>query len=539
MSSKEPKQQSACLCFHCRVRQGEKTCFADEDDVYYDAEHIEQAKAFWQVISDQVVKEKNRAQALASIVSSKVMEIVKFLGNAFVDMPLDIEHSTEVQADLFAMPESIRMCSECHCFFSRKAKCHCKKCMGEDYRSHYVILMHGVIAEPFCMAYVAQALLANYPNLFIYFPHKIAGKSLVGLELVLQMYSSELHELFVKIPKQIKLSVIGHSFGGIILRTWLFYYHRKTPGVYIPKEPAQDEEKKEGAPEAQNEPLAGPYEPPEIQWCNYISFASPHSGIYENNAAFRKVISLAGSKSIDELDNQSVDLLLLVSEQGLESIKQFQNMIVYGNLWGDHLVAPRTSMLLPRYRINSTMIKAFTKNGEEDPGEPHAILDLMSKYEGPRPEDDVGDGVESSVNREEAAEKLIKAFYARVAKVILKTSHVNKLMFDSDKPIIEGDDDSVCRQVFTEEDIKAFTKIISDLVVKASDKLVERLLSKTDLLYQEVLLTALWELTPYKFAVYMPIMCMPHKSIVTPMDIHAYDKLTNKVLTHAADRFIA
>ncbi|GIX64953.1 serine esterase, putative [Babesia caballi] len=547
MADAETPNFTGNLCYHCRVRATGTKCFGNDTSDFYDAVAVDTQKRYWELVSEQVMKEKNRARNLANVLSAKVIEIVKFLGKSLADMPLDMEYSKELQFDLFAMPECIGMCPECYCFFSRQHSCHCKECMGEDYVSHYVLLQHGVIAEPFCMASVAKSLLTAYPNLFVYFPNKVAGKSLVGLELVLQMFASEILTLFSKLPKKIKLSVMGHSFGGIILRYWLFFYHRKTPGVYTPLPPSADEQPgKEGGEAAEeDEKLAKApepvhienYEPPEITWCNYISLASPQAGIYENNAAFRKFISLVGSRSIDELDNESADLLLLISSQALETMRQFGNVAVYGNLSGDLLVAPRTSILLPRHKVTSAMLAEFVTFAEADPGEPLAIWDLMAKYDSKHEPGEMtpseGEELDPSLSRDEVVAKLLVNFYSMVANNIRKSAHINKLMNNSDKPFEDGEDEMVCRQLFSAADIEYFTMLVTQIGAKASQNLIAKLHNYPKLMYNEVMLAGLWEVTHNKFAVFLPAMCMPHKSIITPIEMTSWHKLTEKVLDHA------
>ncbi|GFE55570.1 serine esterase domain containing protein [Babesia ovis] len=546
--AEEVEPQVRILCYHCKAASESKTCFAGDVPLSDNTKAKSSAKEYWKIVGEQVVKEKTRAQLVATLFSSKLVEIFKFLGKALVDIPINMENNKEMQFDLFAMPDTIRMCENCRCFFSINPACHCNECMGPEYRSHYVILMHGVVADPLCMAFIAQSLLEVYPQLFIYFPHKVAGKSLVGLELVVRTLSTEILDLFTKAPKQIKLSVIGHSFGGVILRHWYFFYSRKTPGIYNYNPVAKQEENAEGQDEkeakAETVVPEKDREIPDIIWCNYMSVASPHAGSYENNKVFRKMVGMVGSKSIDELDNESVDLLLLASKEAMDYMKRFKNVVVYGNLSGDFLVAPRTSMLMPRHRVSGNMIKSFTKAGEKETGEPHSIWDMLAKYDGSQ---DVSDGASSSdeesnsnvvEKKEGVIAKLMEDFYVTVAQVIRKTEHVNKFMFNKDEPIKDGTDEEVIKQVFTEEDMEFFKMLFAQIESKASKKLLGRFMNSPKLLYNEVLLTALWDMAPNKFAVYLPTMTLPHRSILTPSEGNLFHKYTNKVLPHIASIFV-
>ncbi|KAK1934382.1 putative serine esterase domain containing protein [Babesia divergens] len=533
------------LCYHCKVRETERTCFADDTTCFYDAKAVDTAKAYWQLISEQVIKEKNRAQTLATLLSAKVMEIVKFFGNTFADLPIDLKACKDVQLDMFAMPESIKMCDNCKCFFSRHPPCHCSNCMGEDYRSHYVILMHGVLAEPFQLACIAQYILKAYPQVFIYFPHNVAGKTLVGLELVLDMFSSEILSLFEKVPDKIKISLIGHSFGGVILRYWLLFYSKKTPGVYSKIDtPAEEDGKEEQSGQQSTDTTKGQqkHRDIDIEWCNYISLASPHSGIYENHTAFRKVVSFIGSQSVDQLDNESVDMLLLLSKDGRESMRRFQNVVVYGNLSGDMLVAPRTSILLPYHKVSSKALKYFLKVAEELPGVPQHVCELLAKYE---PNDESEDDTPASGSEEQPPEgrdekmtRLLKIFCATTAEKIRNTQHIQKVLLEPNQQLKDGDDESVFMQVFTPEEMEYFKLLVSQIVDRSSGKVHTKIYNQPSFLYNEIMLAGLWEMTQHKFAVYLPTICMPHHSIITIGELGTGQKYTQTVLSHVAHMFV-
>ncbi|KAK1442258.1 hypothetical protein BgAZ_402880 [Babesia gibsoni] len=529
------------LCYHCRVRTTDQICFADDTSFFYDAKAVDSAKAYWQVVSDRVIREKNRAQSLATIVSSKVLELMTFVGNTFVDMPMDLNATRDVRLEMFSMPDSVKMCDGCHCFFSRNPPCHCVACMGENYRSHYVILMHGVLAEPFMMSYVASFLLKSYPHVFIYFPHNIAGKSLVGLELVLDMFSSEILALFEKVPDMIKLSLIGHSFGGIILRYWMMFYYRNMRGIYhTSQKPASDWDS-DGLTATSRHLMSGRHI--DIEWCNYISLASPHAGIYENHAAFRKLVSFMGSLSVDQLDNESVDLLVLLSKDGRDSMLQFANIVVYGNLSGDMLVAPRTSILLPYHKVDSNRIRYFTKIAEEFPGVPQHVCELMLKFDR---KDDVTPSSASSDSdhqpeqcRDDRFQKIRSIFYSITAEKIRCSSHIIKLLHGADAELADASEMDLIKQVFTKEDIDYFDSLLSQIVDRSPIKLMRKFSKHPKLLYSEVLLSGLWGITQHKFAVYLPTICMPHNSIVTVGDLGPWEGYTRNILSHVSYMFVA
>lgn len=538
MAENSPASSPPSLCYYCMSHLLQKTCLADDTEDYYDVKEQETAKAYWQLISEQVIKEKNRAQQLASKLSSKVLEIVKFCGNSFADFPIDLNERQNIQVDMFAMPESVRMCENCCCFCSIQPQCHCEECMGEGYRPHYVILMHGVVAEPFQMACVAQYLLRAFPHIFIYFPHNVAGKSLLGLDLVLEMFSSEILTLFDKVADKIKISLIGHSFGGVILRYWMLFYYKKTPGVYYKVEQGSTGSEGEQQPRATEE---GKHRELEIEWSNYISIATPHSGIYENHVAFRKLVSLIGSKSVDQLDNESVDLLLLVSKEARESMTLFENVVVYGNLWGDMLVAPRTSILLPYHMVGSDIMDHFIKMGEHSPGMPQHVCDMLTNYMPPYDPKEAEAGNDEDNPLEARNEKMVKlsqSFFATAAEKIRSTSHIQKLLRKGSTGRLDGPDKQVFLQVFPPEDLEYFTLIISKIVDRADKKLLKRMYEHPKLLYNEVMLSGLWDMTLHKFAVYLPTMCMPHQSIVTLGELDSWHRYTKKILAHVTYMFV-
>nr|BAN64963.1 putative serine esterase domain containing protein [Babesia bovis] len=273
-----------------------------------------------------------------------------------------------------------------------------------------------------------------------------------------------------------------------------------------------------------------------------MSVASPHAGIYENNAAFRKIVGLVGSKTVDELDNDSVDLLFLASRESMDGMKKFKNVVVYGNLSGDFLVAPRTSLLMPRHRVAGKMVKSFIKYAEKDTGEPHSIWDMLSKCDVTQvgSDDESDSDVESSgsFDKDCIMAKLMESFYATVASLIKKTQHLAMFTGKPYEPVNGESNEDLCKRCFTFDDLEFFKMLFSQIEDKSSKKLLSRLAASPKLLYNEVLLTALWDMAPNKYAVYLPTLSLPHRSILTPLEGSLWHKYTNKVLPQIASIFI-
>ncbi|EKX72904.1 conserved hypothetical protein [Theileria equi strain WA] len=533
------------FCYNCKVHVRSQSCFANEDDAAVEQEDGSNSEPRKSSREAPILNYK-KVVALANTFSSKVAEVMNFWG--YYGPKGEAFYENVGNYCLTILPDHMSRCRRCHCIFSNKIKCRCAECSGDTTPSHYLIVMHGVLSSPIDMIHVVKTIMERYPKLFIYLPSCVAGKSLLGLNYVLKILSQELRILFSKIPKTVHMSMLGHSFGGVLLRYWHMFYVKgslhelETPRCYdhVAQISAEDEmftDAKSG--EEFFDVSEADFGGIEVTWKNFITLATPHAGIYENSLGFRKFVSLIGSQTVSELENETVDLLYLLGEYGINSIGKFENVCIYGNISGDYMVAPRTSIILPYWAYPEKVVSFFAKVTEKEPGIPQNVNEMYAEYkandkEKPCKKSKFG-------TKEECIEHFINKFYHITAKRINNTKHLSYLQrctaWDSHENL-----DNVnileCLKVFSKKDLDNITSVITIIVMNASEDHLNNMDGSDKLLYTEIILSLLYKLGTSRFAVYIPTFHIPHKSIVSNIETPMQNYYTEQILKHVTDNFI-
>eukprot|EP00918_Siedleckia_nematoides_P050511 GHVU01110655.1.p1 GENE.GHVU01110655.1~~GHVU01110655.1.p1 ORF type:complete len:866 (+),score=98.97 GHVU01110655.1:3804-6401(+) len=194
---------------------------------------------------------------------------------------------------------------------------------------HYVVCFHGVDGGPGDYVNVVQQLLMFHRHLFVlvidaYTPNSLLGAHKASSQSVhyLKARLLDIHEEVRALAKshdfgflKIKLSFIGHSFGGVVARS-------------VAKTLVHSEW------------------PIDLEFVNFITLASPHVGIVESPGWVRfGAVAIKGRTGRD-LKLATNDLEDLTSDKYIQALARFRNRTVYGNTANDLMVGPLTSLLV-------------------------------------------------------------------------------------------------------------------------------------------------------------------------------------------------
>ncbi|EAN31083.1 putative serine esterase (DUF676) family protein [Theileria parva strain Muguga] len=517
------------LCYHCTVSENGKGCYKDKCVDDSEKNGPDNLKSFKESLYAAYLK----AMSLKTIFSASFSDFLNYFGS-FMDDDVTLNEQNSFQLKYSRFPDNVLRCDSCLCYFSASSFCHCKDCSGGE-ECHYVILMHGIISTPLMMTDICIALLEAYPNLFVYFPVSACKKTLRGTSYVIRLIIDELKLLFAKIPSNFKLSLIGHSYGGILLRYFLLYYllnKKRFFGITsnapndtnhtTPYSSKPSDSDNTGC----NDVLDHDYTffSKEIVWKNFIFVATPLAGTFENNLEFMRLANLIGSDTISELDNKTIDLLFLLKSEGF--LDKFEKVVAYGNISGDMMVAPRTSLILPNYLVTDEKLREIAKVLYKYPGQPaninmnnenlQLVFDNVTKVihnSNPHSTDD------------SFADELTDRFNQLLDNKIKNTNHMKFIedMLDNSP-------------LFTAEDKLKFTKVISDIVrtgnVDEFDKFDD-----DDFFYHQILMGLLDKLKIIKFAVYIPRIHFPHRSIITYQSPISNERYTYQILENMVNIF--
>eukprot|EP00759_Apiculatamorpha_spiralis_P044707 PhF_6_TR41621/c0_g1_i2/m.63082 len=133
--------------------------------------------------------------------------------------------------------------------------------------------------------------------------------------------TKELHSVLAKYPdRTVKVCVFGHSMGGLILRHALGLMH---------EDPVLNSS-------------------PQLEWCAFVSSASPHLGCQGLNRVLRAGAYFLGkvwvTSYLDLMLNSPV-LMDLCTEKFLCPLRKFKHRVLYANV-SDHLVPYQTASLM-------------------------------------------------------------------------------------------------------------------------------------------------------------------------------------------------
>ncbi|UKK01320.2 hypothetical protein MACK_002133 [Theileria orientalis] len=538
------------LCYHCKVHKTGRICFKDETVPSPKESEDVSSNTFFKKLTEPIYSVFVKAMVMKTITGTAIEDFVDYVRNRKIEHKFDIINKDKAEFEYSSLPEYIRRCDRCLCYFSSLVTCHCSGC-HEDPESHYVIMMHGVLASPLMMTDCCRVLIEQHPRLFVYFPVCACGKTLHGTGVVLKFLIDELSMLFSKLPSQFKLSLVGHSFGGILMR-YFFLNHFKTTL-------AEQQKGKRGKSVERN-----------ITWKNLICVATPHAGIYEDNREFRKLVSLIDSNTINELDNETIELLFLLKDEGF--VNQFEKFLIYGNISGDMMVAPRTSIILPYHLYSEKDLHRIQKIIQKSPGRPREIseLDYLRGADGHSPvtsdepesnsdsaeternekEKEHSDGDEAELlDREAVAAELMRRFSEIVDKKIANSRNIKYIQnllpsAPSKQRSLDGTvsskrkkSESSKQKIFSQQDFDRFNDVIAEIVRTSDESLLRRLMADRSLFYFEVLLSITHRVPSTKFAVYIPTIHMPHRSIITLHAPVTHESYTEEVLSHITHTF--
>lgn len=535
------------LCYHCKALKTGRSCFKYEAPPAPADSREERNPGFLRSLREPLYSGFVKAMALKTLASTAISDFLDYLRYRKVDPNLDPLGQSNSQFQYANFPEHIHRCDRCLCYFSAAVPCHCGAC-AEGAEPHYAILMHGILTSPLMMTDLCKALFERYPGLFVYFPVCVCGKTLHGTSCVLKFLVEELQMLFAKLPGQFKLSLLGHSFGGVLVRYFAFH-HLKTAGRAPPGESARRR-------------------PPDrrITWKNLVCIATPHAGIYENNQEFRKLVSLIGSETVNELENETLDLLFLLKDGGL--LEAFESVAIYGNISGDMMVAPRTSIILPNHIYSDHKLAKIHHVLQKIPGKPtemsrifdHIVLDSgssdfgdetshldvsdLSEPESGEPAHS-GDSPHSPLDRARVVAELTARFAEMVER---KTKRSKNLRYMQELVMGEAGEARHSPpqkrlrraqvRLFGEADLARFNAVIAEIVNNSDAELLGRLQRDEGLFYFEVLLSLMHRVRSSRFAVYIPRINMPHRSIISFQSPVTQESYTGEILGHISRTFL-
>eukprot|EP01066_Platyproteum_vivax_P009407 Platyproteum_vivax@DN4139_c0_g1_i1.p1 len=175
---------------------------------------------------------------------------------------------------------------------------------------HHVYMMHGLWGQEYDFLNIASRMQHKYPKVQIFTPSVNTFKCYDGVEVCGQRLADYIMETLPK--KEGRLSFIGHSFGGLVLRASL-HLARAAIGHH--------------------------------ELVNLVTFATPHLGIPESLPPLRIGALVLQGKTFSDLTLQNDSLKQLCSDEHIDLLKQFQSLVVYGNLITDPLVGERTALI--------------------------------------------------------------------------------------------------------------------------------------------------------------------------------------------------
>ncbi|UKJ88952.2 hypothetical protein MACJ_002198 [Theileria orientalis] len=538
------------LCYHCKVHKTGRICFKDDTVSSPKESEDVNSNTFLKKLTEPIYSVFVKAMVMKTITGTAIEDFVDYVRNRKIEHKFDIINKNKSEFEYSSLPEYIRRCDRCLCYFSSLVTCHCSGCHG-DPESHYVIMMHGILASPLMMTDCCRVLIERYPRLFVYFPVCACGKTLHGTGVVLKFLIDELTMLFSKLPSQFKISLVGHSFGGIVMR-YFFLNHVKTTL-------AERQKGKRAKSTGRS-----------VTWKNLICVATPHAGIYEDNREFRKLVSLIDSNTINELDNETIELLFLLKDEGF--VNEFDKFLIYGNISGDMMVAPRTSIILPYHLYSEKDLHRIQKMIQKSPGTPTEISkldflragdsqspltsdDLESNSDGPdtgrkeKQREDSDDEDAGFLDRGAVAAELMRRFAEIVEQKIANSRNIEYIqnLMPSTSANQRGVDgtaspkrkksESSRRKMFSQQDFERFNHVIAEIVRASDEALLRRLMADGSLFYFEVLLSLTHRLPSARFAVYIPRIHMPHRSIITLHAPVTHESYTEEVLAHITHNF--
>mmetsp|Transcript_49247 Transcript_49247/g.137959 ORF Transcript_49247/g.137959 Transcript_49247/m.137959 type:complete len:283 (-) Transcript_49247:62-910(-) len=203
---------------------------------------------------------------------------------------------------------------------------------------HVVILQHGVVGSTEDLRNVASVLTtyAGSDHLRVILSDVNVGKTSDGVAAGGARLANLIRR---EVPKRGRLSLVGHSLGGLYLRFALLALE-------------QD----------------GWFADAEVSLVNFVTLATPHLGITETDIGLRMAIRFfawAVHRTAYDLAFHTDLLQRLVGDDALAPLRRFERRAVYGNLVGDVLVRPCTSLLVMKPPVADDM----------QPGEPRLLGD--------------------------------------------------------------------------------------------------------------------------------------------------------------------
>uniref|UniRef100_A0A0G4GHT3 DUF676 domain-containing protein n=1 Tax=Chromera velia CCMP2878 TaxID=1169474 RepID=A0A0G4GHT3_9ALVE len=233
---------------------------------------------------------------------------------------------------------------------------------------HFVVCVHGVDGTKDDWAKVKRLMRDEFPHLRIRVPRVNERKTHEGVDVCACRVAEYIQKEVGESP--CLLSVLGHSFGGVIARAALVRLER--------------------CGFLRNKTLV-----------NLITFATPHLGIRENHWMIRGGARLLKSATGADLNLDNSVLEGLANEESINVLKKFHRLAAYGNIQYDWLVGPRTSLILPS--VPDSIVKEATEN----PGVPVPVRPAPASPEekkGPERQDCASGTVDSHSNEKAGSE---------------------------------------------------------------------------------------------------------------------------------------
>ena len=192
---------------------------------------------------------------------------------------------------------------------------------------HFVLCQHGLLGNQSDFQNLAEhfhSLPGNPVEVLILKSSSGVTQTLDGVAQGGSRCMSEIMNLLKTglIPKHSKLSLVGHSLGGLYLRYALREIEKNHSGLWD-------------------------------EFCvkrNLCIFlATPHLGIECSSWVIRNSVNFLFrhvSKTAEDLSLQSTVLTDLADELGINSLNAFNRIILYGNVCGDNLVSIVSSLII-------------------------------------------------------------------------------------------------------------------------------------------------------------------------------------------------
>lgn len=253
--------------------------------------------------------------------------------------------------------------------------------------THYTTFFHGLYGNAQDYSRFRNRMLKVYPDLHCFIPDCYSHLSMAGVEFLTSICREYLflyrpsnwgagripvtpdlirHLLDEDdpciIPRSINgelihskifLSFVGHSLGGLIARSIVLLNDFVIP---VPTRPLLYQippyngqlcpviQKRRRSTLASEIETLNHSTSTNIVFVNFITFASPHNGIYEASGGLRAVCSLVPTGR--DVMTSSIELQRLASPSSILALSRFSVLALYGNVSNDYLVGPFTSLVI-------------------------------------------------------------------------------------------------------------------------------------------------------------------------------------------------